>query len=189
LHVALSTNIVRGCSVMAHTVLINQNLAHDFYIAHNNWLNGWLRKKLSCVFDASDIAQDAMIKVIYHQDLASIQEPRAFLTTTATRLIIDLVRKRNLEMAYFEALSYQQHEVVASPDHLTEVVETLNQIAQMLEGLPEKVYRAFLMCRLEGLSYTDIGEQLGVSASMVKQYIAKAMLHCYQVLYAVDAEQ
>jgi RNA polymerase sigma-19 factor, ECF subfamily len=173
---------------MSDTISINQSLAHDFYIQHNKWLNGWLRKKMSCVFDASDIAQDAMIKVIYHQDLASIQEPRAYLTTTATRLIIDLVRKRNLEAAYIEALSNLQHEVAASPAHISEAVETLSQIVNMLEGLPENVYRAFLMCRLEGLTYEAIAVQLGVSASMVKQYIAKAMLHCYQVLYADGSE-
>ena len=173
---------------MSDTLLIHQSLASEFYLTHHNWLNNWLRKKMSCVFDASDIAQDAMIKVIYHQDLAAIQEPRAYLTTTATRLIIDLVRKRNLEAAYVEALSYQQHEVAASPDHINEAVDTLNQIVKMLEGLPEKVYRAFLMCRLEGLSYAVIAEQLGVSTSMVKQYIAKAMLHCYQVIYADGPE-
>ncbi|MGJ8620936.1 MAG: sigma-70 family RNA polymerase sigma factor [Methylophilaceae bacterium] len=168
---------------MQHAVTINQTIARDFYLEHNKWLNGWLRKKMSCVFDASDIAQDTMIKVIYHQELTNIEEPRAYLTTTATRLIIDLVRKRNLEAAYVEALSYQQSEVAASPDCISEAIETLNEIAKMLEGLPEKVYRAFLMCRLEGLTYEAIGEQLGVSASMVKQYIAKAMLHCYQVIY------
>lgn len=173
---------------MPNSLSVHQSLAHDFYLEHNKWLTGWLRKKMSCVFDASDIAQDAMIKVIYHQDITSIQEPRAYLTTTATRLIIDMVRKRNLEAAYVEALSYQQYEVAASPDHISEAVEMLNQIAQMLEGLPEKVYRAFLMCRLEGLSYAAIGEQLGVSTSMVKQYIARAMLHCYQVLYTDDSE-
>lgn len=169
---------------MPHTVAVHQNLARDFYLEHHKWLNNWLRKKMSCVFDASDIAQDAMIKVIYQKDLANIEEPRAYLTTTATRLIIDLVRKRNLESTYMKALSYQESDFSASPDHVREAVETLNQIAKMLKGLPENVYRAFLMCRLEGLSYKVIGERLGVSTSMVKQYIARAMLHCYQVVYA-----
>ncbi len=173
---------------MQQTPSLHQRLASDFYQAHHAWLNGWLRKKLSCVFDASDVAQDAMIKVIYHQDIATIQEPRAYLTTTATRLIIDLVRKRNLEAAYVDALRYQQEALAASPDHIREAVETLNQIVKMLEGLPEKVYRAFLMNKLEGLAYIEIAEQLGVSSSMIKQYIARAMLHCYQVVYADDVE-
>lgn len=173
---------------MSSALSLHQNLARNFYLEHHKWLNGWLRKKMFCVFDAADVAQDTMVKVIYHQDLTNIQEPRAYLTTTATRLIIDLVRRRNLEAAYLEALSYQQNEASASPDNIREAVEMLNQIAKMLEGLPENVYRAFLMCRLEGLTYAVIGEQLGVSASMVKQYIARAMLHCYQVVYANESE-
>jgi RNA polymerase sigma factor (sigma-70 family) len=165
------------------STFLSQNLASDFYQAHHAWLNGWLRKKMSCAFDASDVAQDTMLKVIFHQDISNIQEPRAYLTTTATRLVIDLVRKRKLESTYIEALSYYQDESTPSPDHIREAVETLNQIVMMLEDLPEKVYRAFLMCRLEGLSYIEIGKQLGVSSSMIKQYIARAMLHCYQIAY------
>jgi len=171
---------------MQHISTLQQSLASDFYQAHHAWLNGWVRKKLSCVFDASDVAQDAMIKVIYHQDILNIQEPRAYLTTTATRLIIDLVRKRKLEAAYVDALCYQHEEVAASPDHVREAVETLNQIVTMLEGLPEKVYRAFLLYKLEDMGYVEIAEQLNVSTSMVKQYMARAMLHCYQVVYAED---
>lgn len=173
---------------MHQTPSLHQRLASDFYQAHHAWLNGWLRKKLSCVFDASDVAQDALIKVIYHQDLNNIQEPRAYLTTTATRLIIDLVRKRNLEAAYVDALRYQHEELAASPEHIREAVDTLNQIVKMLEGLPEKVYRAFLMNKLDGLSYQAIAEELNVSSSMVKQYMARAMLHCYQIVYGDDAQ-
>jgi RNA polymerase sigma-70 factor (ECF subfamily) len=94
------------------------------------------------------------------------------------------MRKRNIEQHYLEALYLSQaNDFVASPQQIKEAVEALNEIAALLEGLPEKVYRAFLMCRLDGLSYAEIANKLGVSTSMVKQYIARAMMHCYQATY------
>jgi RNA polymerase sigma-70 factor (ECF subfamily) len=34
----------------------------------------------------------------------------------------------------------------------------------------------------DGLTYQQIGEQLGVSANMVKKYLSKALGHCRQRL-------
>lgn len=170
---------------MHQDVAMQQSLAGNFYREHHSWLNNWLRKKLGCGFDAADLAQDTFVKVVSHGKLDTVQEPRAFLTTIASRLIIDLIRKRNIEAAYLEALALANSDsACASPEQIREAVETLNEIAAILEGLPEKVYRAFLMFRLDGLSYAEIAEALGVSSSMVKQYLARAMHHCYQLRYA-----
>lgn len=156
----------------------------DLYVGNYPWLLTWLSKKITCPFDAADLAQDTFIKIAHSGNAGAIKTPRAFLTTTATHLMIDLVRKRNIERKYLETLYQQQaNSFIATPEQIKESIETLNEIAALLEGLPEKVYRAFLMCRLDGLSYAEIGKELGVSTSMVKQYIARAMMHCYQVAY------
>lgn len=158
----------------------------DFYLKNHRWLVSWLYKKTGCSFDAADLAQDTFIKVANTNvnGIEFIESPRAYLTTTATRLIIDLVRKRNIEHVYLESLYLSQsNNHMASPEQIKAIVETLNEIANLLENLPDKVCQAFLMCRLEGLSYAEIANQLGVSTSMVKQYIARAMLHCYKIAY------
>ena len=38
---------------------------------------------------------------------------------------------------------------------------------------------AFLLSRLEGLSYKEIAERLAVSLSSVEKYMASAIRHCY----------
>ena len=172
---------------MQSSATLQNAIIEDFYNSHNSWLYAWLCKKLGSSFDAADLAQDTLIKVAYQGNLTELHEPRAYLTTTATRLIIDLIRKRNIEKAYLEAVSLtQEFHFIASPEQIKEAVDILNEIATMLEGLPEKVYRAFLMCRLEGMPYAEIAADLNVSASMVKQYIARAMAHCYHIVYPDD---
>ncbi|WP_239796219.1 sigma factor-like helix-turn-helix DNA-binding protein [Candidatus Nitrotoga arctica] len=45
--------------------------------------------------------------------------------------------------------------------------------------MPPKARRAFLLAQLEGLTYAEIAQQLGVSVSMIKQYMLRATQQCY----------
>lgn len=155
----------------------------EFYTAHNAWLFAWLRRKLGCAYDAADLTQDTFLNVLLKNDFGNIREPRAYLTTTATRLMIDAARRRRLEQAYLEALALGCADLSDfSPEQYRQAFDTLHAIAAMLEGLPENVCRAFLMSRLEERSHAEIAEHLGVSVSMVGQYLARALVHCYRVV-------
>lgn len=160
----------------------------QLFVNHHGWLSSWLRKKTGCPHHAADLAQEAFTRVLLLADPTELQQPRAFLTTTATRLMIDEARRRKLEQAYLEALAAlaaDGQQYADSPEQVMLAVQALDAIAVMLEGLPPKPRRAFLMNRLDGSSHADIALALGVSASMVKQYIASAIGHCYRVLYPV----
>ncbi|MNJ69247.1 putative RNA polymerase sigma factor FecI [compost metagenome] len=52
----------------------------------------------------------------------------------------------------------------------------------MLDRLPHKARRAFLMSQLQGMTYAAIAAELEVSERMVKKYMAQAMLHCLMLL-------
>ncbi|MEZ1318825.1 sigma-70 family RNA polymerase sigma factor [Pseudomonas fluorescens] len=174
-------------SVADDDVALRQRTFTDLYSAHHSWLHSWLRKKLGCSQRAADLAHDAFIRVLSLTEPHTIKEPRAFLATTAGRLLIDGARRRRIEQAYLEALAVQAQDA-GMPD--TEAVhvalEALEKIAVMLAGLPAKAREAFLLSRLDGLTYSEIALQLNVSASTVKNYVASALVHCYTTLYGAD---
>lgn len=156
----------------------------QLYADYHHWLVCWLRKKLGSVHHADDYAQDTFVRVLLKPDGQVLRAPKAYLAATATNLMIDAARRRKLEQAYLESLMLireGQHEF--SPEQYQEAVEMLNALAAMLSGLPEKASRAFLMSRFEDLSYEEIAARLGVSVSMVKQYLAKVMVHCYALMH------
>ena len=165
----------------------------QLYSEHHRWLYGWLCRKLGCSHRAADLAQDTFLRLFSLSASTRLREPRGFLTTTATRLIIDGARRKQIEQQYLDNyFSYHGQEAVApSAEQLTIIAETLAAIVKMLEALPDKCQRAFLMSRLDGMRHSEIASALGVSKSRVKQYMAKAMLHCYQLSYATedDAER
>ena len=158
---------------------------HTLYEDNHGWLYAWLCKKTGCVHKAQDVAQNAFLRLLSITDLSAIREPRAFLTTTASRLIIDETRRQKVEQRYLETFAYHHGEQIAakSAEDLVLISEALLSIITMLEGLSEKCQRAFLMSRIDGLKHAEIAAHLGVSRAMVKQYIAKAMVRCYELTY------
>ncbi len=65
----------------------------------------------------------------------------------------------------------------------TLVLELLESIARMLEGLKPKVRQAFLLAQCEGLTHKHIAEQMGLSLRSVERYVADALYHCYVLRY------
>ena len=158
-----------------------QSAITDLYCEHHGWLLGWLRRKLGCAQNAADLTQDTFARILNaRESVASLREPRAFLSTTARRLIIDQARRKKIEQAYLQerALTAQALEGHHSPETILTTLEALEHIAFMLEGLPEKTRQAFVLYYLDGLNQADIGRQLGLSDRPVRKYLIQALLHC-----------
>ena len=153
-------------------------LITELYQTHNSWLLGWLRRKLGCSFDAADLVQDTFSRILQKDDLTNIKEPRAYLTTIAHGLLVNHVRRRDIEKAYLETISHLPQAEAPSPETINIMIETLTKIDEMLDGLSGKVRNAFLWFQLEGLTHAQIAARLSVSVSSVRQYIAKALVHC-----------
>lgn len=159
---------------------LQQQIA-GLYCDHHGWLHGWLRRKLGCTHQAADLAQDTFVRALLAPRLDELREPRAWLTTVAHGLMVNHLRRQDLERAYLEALAAQPVPHAPSPEERAMVLETLHEIDALLDGLPPKARSAFLLSQLEGLKYADIATRLGVSVSMVKKYMLQAMTHCMGV--------
>ncbi len=150
----------------------------ELYSQHNGWLNSWLRKKTGCPHNAADLAHDTFVRLIKARDKVEIEEPRAYLTTIARSLMINQFRRREIEQAWLDTLAHAGEALHPSPEERAMVIETLVAIDTMLDALPAKVRRAFLLCQVEGLRHAEIAAQLNVSVSSVRKYLARAMEHC-----------
>jgi len=182
-------NGIRGEGVSADSIQRNELISLLFH-KHHGWLSAWLRKKTGCQHRAADLVQEAFARILLLPDPRQLEQPRAFMVTTATRILIDEQRRRLLEQTYLEALYRLQGDDPAcadTPEQIMQAVQALETISSMLDGLAAKPRRAFLLSRFDGLGHAEIATELGVSASMVKQYLASALGHCYRVLYPAAA--
>lgn len=151
------------------------------YGDHHPWLLGWLRRKLSGSDHAADLAHDTFVRVLTaqtEQRALVLREPRAYLTTVARNLLINHVQRLSLEQAWMDAMAQLPEPMAPSPEQQLLILETLHQIDAMLNGLPPKVREAFLLSQLDGLSYAQVAQQLGVTDRTVKRYMAQAFAQC-----------
>jgi RNA polymerase sigma-70 factor (ECF subfamily) len=150
------------------------------YIDHHAWLLGWLRKRLHHGDSAADLAQDTFVHILGKPErLQELRQPRAWLSTVAHGLLVDRVRRQRVERAYLEAIAHLPEAEVPSPESQLILLQTLARVDALLDGLRPKVRMAFLLSRLEGLSYKEIAGRLGVSLGSVEKYMACAIRHCY----------
>jgi len=161
--------------------VLQNSLVQDFYVSHNSWLYSWLCKKVGSTFDAADLAQDTFLRVLLKTDLVSIIEPRAYLTRIAHGLMVNHIRRREIERSYLEEISHLPEYHTQSAEARAMALEVLVKIDTMLDGLPLKVRSAFLLSQLEGLTHAEIAAELGVSIASVRLYIAKGITHCLEL--------
>ncbi|WP_293780138.1 sigma-70 family RNA polymerase sigma factor [uncultured Oxalicibacterium sp.] len=156
------------------------------YTAHHGWLRTWLHRKLGCSFDAADLAQDTFVRVISSDQrkeaLSLLREPRAYLSTIAKGLMVDMFRRRSLEQAWLEALATLPEETAISPEERFVILEALQRLDALLDALPEKVRTVFLMSQLDGMTYADIACRMNLSLRTVKRYMQQGFVQCLTLM-------
>ena len=166
-----------------------QQQVHTLYSDHHGWLRGWLRNKLGCAQHAADVTHDTFLRIIASRDaLLGMREPRAYLTTTAQRLMLDRARRRLVEQAYLAELTLLMDDghCGPSPEETLMALQALEQIGAALAGLPPKASQAFLLHYLDQRSHADVAAQLGVSVRMVHKYLVQALLQCRAACPALE---
>ncbi|WP_219219649.1 sigma-70 family RNA polymerase sigma factor [Variovorax boronicumulans] len=151
----------------------------ELYVDHHGWLHAWLRKRLGDAHQAADLLHDTFVRLLAREEAVEAREPRAFLTTVAQRVLFNHYRRQKLERAYLEALAQAPQAFALSPEECAVLLETLDEIDRLLDGLPPVVRRAFLMAQLDGMKQADIARALGVSLTTVKRYLVQAGVQCY----------
>lgn len=159
----------------------NTLIAHLF-----NQNYGWLCKRLSkhtgCNHSAEDLAAEAFLQVWMLPDPGAIRSPRALLATIAQRLMYESWRRKDLERAYLQFLAETPEQVHPSPHEQWMLIESLQAIDRLLDGLPSQAKTVFVLSQLEGLTYVQISERVGLSVARVHQLMKDALRCCYREL-------
>jgi RNA polymerase sigma-70 factor (ECF subfamily) len=164
-----------------------QQEIHTLYSHHHGWLHGWLWKKLGCAHHASDVVQDTFLRIATSRDaLLGIREPRAYLTTTAQRLMKDRFRRQRIEQAYLAELMRvaETQECEPSAEEVLIAIQALEQIGVALQNVSTKAREAFLLHYLDGQTHAAVAAHLGVSSRMVQKYLVQALMGCHRALRA-----
>jgi RNA polymerase sigma-70 factor (family 1) len=158
-------------------------LAFDqVYELFSHKLFSFVFKILKNEADAEDIVQEVFVKIWESRDkLEDYKLLNSYFFTIAYNNSIDLIRKRINNNKYLEHLK-NSSVISFTPTSISEIeFNELNiQVEKLIANLPERQKRVYLLHREEGLTYTEIAEQLGISKNTVENHMVKALKYLRQ---------
>jgi RNA polymerase sigma factor (sigma-70 family) len=148
---------------------------------HSRRLRRYLAARLKNVSDVADLAQEVFLRLLRVERHDEIRSPEAYLYTIASHVLHQHALNRSIALESVDIMDpvIDQHlSVEADPGTQLDLQRQMKEIEHALEQLAPSTQASLLLHCRDGWTLEEIGKHLGVSRSMVKKHIAKAVLHC-----------
>ena len=128
--------------------------------------------------ESEDLIQEAFLRMQeYCEKGGEVRRPEGFLVRTVLRLAANATRDAHREMYCDEAVENFTEilDTRPRPDEVLAAEECLERMREALDAVNRRTREIFFMQRLDGLSYAQIAQQMGISISAVEKHMASAL--------------
>jgi RNA polymerase sigma-70 factor (family 1) len=122
---------------------------------------------------AEDIAQDTFLKIWEKRNDIKMETIKQLLFTIANNLFLNRLDHQKVLLRFISTC--QDDKTSASPDFELEMKEFDQRLQKTLSDLDEKKRAVFLMNRIDGYTYVQIAEILGITVKAVEKRMSKAL--------------
>lgn len=140
--------------------------------------------------DVDDLLQETYIKAVNGEKATAISNPKGYLVVVARNLALSELSRRSKQI--FESIEDARSlelisDEASSEEHLIgkQKLEIFNAA---VASLPPQCRRAFLLCKVFGLSYKDIARAMNISVSTVEKHMITALKRCGAKLRAAEED-
>ena len=130
--------------------------------------------------DADDLVQDSFLRFADAEKGLAIEKPEAYLTRVATNAL------RNRARAAFHR-SIAQNDIADHPlagaidmTPMLEARDMLSRLQAAMDKLNPKTREIFMAHRLDGATYGEIAERMGLSVKGVEWHMTKAIAYLHR---------
>lgn len=151
------------------------------YREHYPALVSFVRHRVGSDSEASDIAQEAYLRVMRYRDEQDVAALRALLFRIALNLLTDRARLARTEHhAEHVPLEEELPLLANDPSQYRHVVgkQELQRALAAVEKLPRKCREVFVLSRLQGMNHQQIAERLRISIKAVERHMTRAIHEC-----------
>ncbi len=163
---------------MRSPVLAQQDLEWLFS-AYGRELQSYLTRQVRCPETAADLAQETFLRMAQGAPDAGERNVRAYLFQIAHNLAIDHFRrqKRRQTVLVPPQDMHEHADDVPGAEQSTVGRQRLDTLARAMAELPPLTQEIFRRNRLQGMTYAEVADQLGISESSVQKHLARALAH------------
>lgn len=157
-------------------------------------LLGFLSHRLRDREAAAELTQESFARVYASEQAGTpVRDPRALLYTTARNLVTDLHRRTQARGG--EAFTDEDQAdpdahagpAALEPDAALETRQRFETLAAIVDSLPPRCRQAFLLIRIDGLTYAEAAQTMGIAVKTVEMQMQIAMHTCWERMEAFDA--
>lgn len=154
--------------------------------AHGPHLRRYLAARMRhAQADVSDLVQEVFLRLLRVPDHETIRNPQAYLTTIASHVLHQYSLRKAVHSVEVHAIDLSaelESAPVIDPETQLAFEQRFERVGRALLALSPKAYVALVLARRDGAPLSEIGARLGVSHSMAKKYLAKALTYCRERL-------
>ncbi len=150
---------------------------HCAFIEGRDQITRFFQSRVGCVATAEDFAHETYLRAVQSEPKLPLLNPSAYLFRIARNLLMDHFRKQQSQQVDTgcEEAILQLQDTASSPEKRIQHQQELTQLHQAIERLPQRCREVFVLARVEGLSYVQIGEQLGISQKTAFTHMTRAL--------------
>ncbi|GAB3917136.1 RNA polymerase sigma factor [Mucilaginibacter boryungensis] len=147
----------------------------QLYHLYSFRLYGFLLRLIKDEEVSRDLLQDVFIKIWDKRELIDPERSfRSYLFRIAENNVVDFFRKVACDKKLQVKLTVAATELYS---HIEEAIysrEHLKILNQVVNELPPQCRLVFTLCKLEGKSYKEVSQTLGISVSTISNHLQKA---------------
>ena len=153
---------------------------------HGQRLRRYLAVRLrNAAADVPDLMQEIFLRLLRIENHESIRNPQAYLYTIASHVLHQHTLKRAATPEAVDITDLAAEiEAIADgdPAEQVEMEQRFEELGRELQKLSPKAYATLVMHRRDGVPLKEVAVRLGVSYTMAKRYLARALSYCEQCL-------
>jgi RNA polymerase sigma factor (sigma-70 family) len=157
----------------AHAQLIER-----LFREHNEALLRFLLTRLRSAQEARDVAQEAYVRLLSLHEPGAVSYLRAFLFQTAANLALDRLRREQVHNRATARPLFKELVDDCTPERRVAGTQEIEILQRLIQSLPPKCQRAFLLNRCYGMDFEAVAEEMGLKPRMVRTYVVRALLYC-----------
>lgn len=148
--------------------------------AHEPALRAYLHRQFPSLADPEDVIQESYLRLWRVRSTARIESARAYLFTIARNATLALFRRQRCS----PEVRVERLEALPVADEVSEVVpkvclqDEIGLVVTAIDTLPRRCREVVLLRAIQGLSYAEIGQRLGISEHTARIQMAKGLKRC-----------
>ena len=148
-----------------------------FESLYNSYSKEIYRKLLKMVKDltlAEELTQDVFVKIWNKREVITVEKPfRHYLLTLANNIVNDFYRKVARERRLQDEIIAASTELYNPTEDQIYYKESKELMDAAIDSLPTQQKLVFQLCKIEGKSYEEVSNLLGISTSTISNHIVK----------------